>query len=968
MRRTDHDDKLVEFFLRPVGPEVNHPGVYSMRRLKLAIILCFVLPVLCLWLLRPAAVVTGEATGAALSSPSGLTASDGDYASKVGIHWQPVRGATVYRIFRNTLNDTATATDVGTSVGIYFYDTTAVVSQQYFYWVRAENGQTVSGFSNADQGVRAFGIDNGPPINALQPPIAPVGNAVTAAKAYLGKTLFWDEQLSSTKTVACGTCHRPATGGSDPRTSASTRNPGYDNTFGTADDIFGSPGVPVNYADGNYGLSSVFGMGLQVTGRKSPSYLNMGYARNGLFWDGRATDAFRDPVSNVVLLPDRAGLESQAVGPPVSGAEMAHAGRIWPQVAARVAASRPLALAHNIPSGLSQWIDGRSYPELFAEAFGTTEVTPARISMAIATHERTLFSDRTPLDKWSEGNGTPLTPAEDAGLNLFFEMSCNICHSGPLLTDNRFHNIGVRLAVEDRGRGAITGNVDHDGEFKTPNLRNIELRAPYMRNGRFATLEEVIDFYSRGGDFPDQPNVDSIIRPLNLTTQQKANMVAFMKRPLTDERVRLELPPFDRPKLYTESTHVPVVSGPGRAGTGGFVPNPIALEPPLVGNPSFTVAVSSSLGSSQAVLVIDSADPGVGSTIPASGSFARVMVNLAGSGSGNGYGSANLSIPNNPALVGQTFYGRWYVTDAAASNGFSVSRLFQFTVFGTAAISVSVPFDFDGDRKTDIGIFRRIGAFSEWWINRSSTGQTFALQFGASTDKIAPADYTGDRKADIAFFRPASGEWYVLRSEDFSFFALPFGANGDVPVPADYDADGKADFAVFRPSTATWFISQSSGAPTRIEQFGANGDQPVVSDYDGDGKADVGIFRAAATGAEWWINRSTAGILAIQFGASTDKPAQGDYTGDGKTDIAIWKPSSGEWFIVRSEDFSFYGFPFGANGDIAAPGDYDGDGKFDPTVFRPSSATWFIARTTAGTQIVQFGANGDQPVPNAFVP
>jgi hypothetical protein len=141
-----------------------------------------------------------------------------------------------------------------------------------------------------------------------------------------------------------------------------------------------------------------------------------------------------------------------------------------------------------------------------------------------------------------------------------------------------------------------------------------------------------------------------------------------------------------------------------------------------------------------------------------------------------------------------------------------------------------------------------------------------------------------------------------------------------------------------------------------------------VSDYDGDGKADIGIFRQAATGAEWWIDRSTAGLLAMQFGASSDKPVQGDYTGDGKADIAIWRPSTGEWLIVRSEDFSFYGFPFGANGDVVAPGDYDGDGKFDATVFRPSSATWFIARSTAGTQIVQFGATGDRPLANSFVP
>ncbi|PYS98406.1 MAG: hypothetical protein DMF63_16105 [Acidobacteria bacterium] len=937
-----------------------------MQRLKFIVVVLFSLLAFCVWAYQPGSTVRGRATGSALANPTGLTASDGDYASKVGVHWQPIRGATTYRIFRNTINDTATATDVGTTQANYFFDTSAAIGQQYFYWVRGENTQTVSAFSNGDQGVRAVGNDAGPPITALQPPVAPIGNPVTAAKAYLGKTLFWDEQLSSTKTAACGTCHRPAEGGSDPRTSDQTRNAGYDNTFGTADDIFGSPGVPVNYADGNYGWSPLFGMGLQVTGRKSPSYLNAGYARNGLFWDGRAGDVFNDPVSGVLLLNGRAGLESQSSGPPVSPAEMGHTGRDWPQVAARVAASRPLALAQNIPSGLSMWIDGRSYAELFDEAFGSPDITPARISMAIATHERTLFSDRTPLDKWAEGIGTPLTPAEDEGLNLFFENSCNICHSGSLLSDARFHNIGVRLAVEDRGRGAITNNVNNDGEFKTPNLRNGELHGPFMHNGRFATMEDVVEFYNRGGDFPDQPNVDSIMRPLNLTEQRKASLAAFLKRPLTDERVRLELPPFDRPHLYTESNRIPVISGTGRAGSGGYTPGAIALEPPLVGNPSFTVAVNGALGAAHAVVVIGSSDPGAGASIPANGSFARVELNLAGSGGGNGYGSANLSIPNNPALIGQTFYGRWYVTDPAAANGFSVSRLFQFTIFGSEAAVESAPFDFDGDGKTDIGIFRPSGG--EWWINRSGNGQTFALQFGASTDVIAPADFTGDGKSDIAFFRPSSGEWYVLRSEDFSFFALPFGTNGDVPVPADYDADGKADFAVYRPSNSNWFISQSSGAPTRIFQFGITGDSPVVSDYDADGKADVGIFRQAAGGAEWWVQRSTAGLLAMQFGANSDKPVQGDYTGDGKADIAIWRPSTGEWLIVRSEDFSFYGFPFGTNGDVVAPGDYDGDGKFDVTVFRPSSATWFISRTTAGTQIVQFGSNGDRPLPNAYVP
>ncbi len=334
--------------------------------------------------------------------------------------------------------------------------------------------------------------------------------------------------------------------------------------------------------------------------------------------------------------------------------------------------------------------------------------------------------------------------------------------------------------------------------------------------------------------------------------------------------------------------------------------------------------------------------------------------------SGGGVGGAGTNTSMTPSFAGVANpTGTWTLRleDGCAGDSGSISAA---TLTIEAAVPVRRPFDFDGDGKTDIGIFRPSGPASEWWINRSGTGQTFALQFGSATDLITPADYTGDGKTDIAFFRPSTGQWFVLRSEDFSFFAVPFGTNGDRPVPADYDADGKADFAVMRTSTSTWYVSQSGGGPTLIFGFGISGDLPVVADYDGDGRADVGIFRP--TPREWWIQRSTAGLLAIQFGNAGDRAVQGDYTGDGKADVAIWRPSTGQWFIIRSEDFSFYGFPFGTTGDIPAPGDYDGDGMFDATVFRPSSSTWFIGRTTAGTQIVQFGATSDKPLPNAYVP
>lgn len=283
-----------------------------------------------------------------------------------------------------------------------------------------------------------------------------------------------------------------------------------------------------------------------------------------------------------------------------------------------------------------------------------------------------------------------------------------------------------------------------------------------------------------------------------------------------------------------------------------------------------------------------------------------------------------------------------------------------------SVVTQKAPFDFDGDTKTDVGIFRPAPA--EWWYVRSSNNGVFAAQFGASGDVISPGDFTGDGKADIAFFRPSTGQWFVLRSEDLSFFGFPFGAGGDVPVPADYDGDSKADAAVYRPSSSSWFILRSGDGGVGSAQFGITGDQPVAADYDGDGKADIGIFRPnGGTGGEWWIQRSTAGLFAATFGTSTDKTVQGDWTGDGKTDCAFFRPSTGTWFVLRSEDQSFFGFPFGSNGDVPAPGDYDGDGKFDAAVFRQPGAQWFVLRSTAGVLSLSFGAAGDRPVPNAYV-
>lgn len=929
-----------------------------MKTLKLAVCSVFIIAVAAFLSLRTEPVL-GQA-GSALSAPTGVTASDSVYNNKVTIWWDTIRGATTYRIFRNSVNDPQTAQDIGTTAQFSFMDATAAAGQTQFYWVRAENGSAVSPLSASDQGTRTNTAQQGglPPLQP--PPPAPPGNPITATKAYLGKALFWDEQLSSTRTVACGTCHHSGTGGVDPRsaiTATGNTNPGPDGLLGTPDDVRGSAGVPQNDVNGAYSFLQPYGLNEQVTGRRSVSYVNAVYSPL-LFWDGRATGVFRDPITNNVILNGGAALESQAAGPPVSSAEMAHTGRDWNDVASRVTASRPLALATDIPEGLKAWIAGRTYPELFQEAFGSTDVTPARIIMAIGTFERTLYSDQAPIDLDAQGI-TPLSAAAQRGRNIFNgPANCNACHAGNLFTDNTFRYIGVRPPAEDTGRFQQTGNNQDLGSFRVPGLRNVGLRGTFFHNGQMTTLNQVVAFYNRGGDF-NAPNKPPQIRNLGLNGGQQNDLVAFLQS-LTDPRVAAETSIFNRPKLYMESDRVPQITGTGRSGSGGIVPQIKAVSPPIVGNSQFTVSVSRALGNSPAVLVIDSADPGVGTSIPASGSFARVAVSTQNTGAGNGWQSVVLQIPDTAAMVGRTFFARWYITDPAATNGFSVSQAARFTIFGEATAAGPAGYvDFDGDSRTDISVYRP--SEGNWYILKSSDSTLMASNFGVATDALAPADYDGDGKTDVAVFR--DGIWYMSKSRD-GFAAVQFGQAGDIAQPGDFDGDGIADQAVFRPSDGTWYMLRSREGFAAL-QFGAAGDRPLASDFDGDGKFDQAVYRGDGN---WYILKSSGGVTTRNFGLSDDKPVVGDYDADGKADLAVWRPSNGVWYYIRSSDGTERWLVFGNGSDVPVPGDYDGDGANDLAVYRGAGGIWYVENSASGFRATQWGLSTDKPVPAVIVP
>jgi cytochrome c peroxidase len=187
------------------------------------------------------------------------------------------------------------------------------------------------------------------------------------------------------------------------------------------------------------------------------------------------------------------------------------------------------------------------YQAAFERAYPGEGITEKTIAKALASFERTIVSANAPFDRWHAGDKKAVDESAKRGFKLFTgKAKCDVCHEGFNFTDNGFHNIGLKTPKglsEDVGRYAQRKVKVNKGAFKTPTLRDVALNGPYMHNGMYRTLEEVVDHYDRGGDVKD--NLDPNMETLNLAPQEKQDLVAFLKS-LTGAPLLVTIPQLPR--------------------------------------------------------------------------------------------------------------------------------------------------------------------------------------------------------------------------------------------------------------------------------------------------------------------------------------------------------------------------------------------------------------------------------------
>ena len=342
------------------------------------------------------------------------------------------------------------------------------------------------------------------PLTALPEAVAaPPDNPQTPEKVELGRLLFWDPILSGNRQVACATCHHPQFGYAENLDLSI----GVDGAgLGEARRFVATDPIPFVKRNSQTILNTAFN-GIDLQGGYDPATAPM-------FWDVRAR-----------------GLEAQALLPILTFDEMR--GHAYPEEDAVTTVVARLAA---IPE----------YRSLFAGAFeGAAPVSAENLGKALAAFQRSLIANNSPYDRYMRGEAGAMTPLQIRGMRHFQREGCINCHNGPMFSDYQLHVLGIR--DNRKLQASDAGSVDEPYAFRTPSLRNLAYTAPYMHNGLFPTLEDVIEFYDDVGD-RDERNVnlqrsqiDPLTRTLDDPDDHERELIAFLDA-LNDEDFDRKIP------------------------------------------------------------------------------------------------------------------------------------------------------------------------------------------------------------------------------------------------------------------------------------------------------------------------------------------------------------------------------------------------------------------------------------------
>ena len=329
------------------------------------------------------------------------------------------------------------------------------------------------------------------PLTALPEAVAaPPDNPQTPEKVELGRLLFWDPILSGNRQVACATCHHPQFGYAENLDLSI----GVDGAgLGEARRFVAADPIPFVKRNSQTILNTAFN-GIDLQGGYDPATAPM-------FWDVRAR-----------------GLEAQSLLPILTFDEMR--GHAYPEEDAVATVVARLAA---IPE----------YRSLFAGAFeGAAPVSAENLGKALAAFQRSLIANNSPYDRYMRGEAGAMTPLQIRGMRHFQREGCINCHNGPMFSDYQLHVLGIR--DNRKLQASDAGSVDEPYAFRTPSLRNLAYTAPYMHNGLFPTLEDVIEFYDDVGD-RDERNVnllrsqiDPLTRTLDDPDDHERELIAFL--------------------------------------------------------------------------------------------------------------------------------------------------------------------------------------------------------------------------------------------------------------------------------------------------------------------------------------------------------------------------------------------------------------------------------------------------------